>query len=132
MALVRIMSCASLPEALVVESLLGAHGIRATLIGAEMARQRWDLTIALGGIPILVSDVDAATANALVQSGTRPRAERQWESTAFKTHPIRNGVWAAFVFFVLSGIWPIWIANKRNWYSETTDSKATNDKPSDA
>jgi hypothetical protein len=118
MALVQLTTCYSLAEALVIDSLLSAHGVRATLIGQEMARQRWDLTLALGGIPILISDADHETAESLIGSAVDGSAVTPWEAKAFWTNPLFNGAFALAVLVVLSGVWPVWTARSARWQSE--------------
>lgn len=57
---------ADFAEAHVVEAMLCAHGVNAYVFDAQMVRQDWFRTLALGGYRVMVADSDATRAAELV------------------------------------------------------------------
>lgn len=75
MPLVCVCTTLDLLEAEVIKSALEAYDIPTTLAGAEIAHQLDVLTNAIGGIRVLVSDVDAEEACKVISAarGCEPK-----------------------------------------------------------
>ena len=76
---------ADFAEAHVVEAMLRAHGVNAHVFDAQMVRQDWFKTLALGGYRVMVADADTTRAADLVgqyRSGTLAFADEAVERPA--------------------------------------------------
>ena len=68
MPLVCIYTTIDLIEAEIIKSALEAYDIHATLAGAEIVHQFDALASAIGGIRVLVSDIDAEEASMVIRA----------------------------------------------------------------
>ncbi|MBS0233560.1 MAG: hypothetical protein JSR99_08740 [Proteobacteria bacterium] len=96
-----------LPEALVIESLLSAHGIRFATAGKDIISQAPQFAILYGGISFLVSEEDLADAQRLIASGKAVPGYTTIESAAFERRPLRNAI-LAFVMLIMGAPFPFW------------------------
>jgi hypothetical protein len=96
-----------LPEAIVIESLLEARGIRFAVAGMDIASQCPHFVVLFGGISILVDEDDLEIAQALIADGEKVPGYLSLESTNFERRPIRNAV-LAFVLLLMGVPFPFW------------------------
>lgn len=96
-----------LPEAIVIESLLSAHGIRFAVAGKDIISQAPQLAILYGGISFLVCEKDLSDAQHLIASGEAVQGYATIESTAFERRPLRNAI-LAFVMLIMGAPFPFW------------------------
>ena len=96
-----------LPEALVVESLLEAHGIHFSTAGKDIVSQCPHFTVLFGGISILVDEADFESARALIADAQDIPGYKSIESDGFEKHPIRNAV-LAFAILIMGLPFPFW------------------------
>jgi hypothetical protein len=96
-----------LPEALVIESLLGAHGIRFATAGKDIVSQCPHFTILFGGISILVEEADLEDARALIADTRDVPGYKSIESDGFERYPVRNAV-LAFLILIMGVPFPFW------------------------
>ncbi|WP_409559921.1 hypothetical protein [Hyphomicrobium sp. MC8b] len=96
-----------LPEAIVIESLLDAHGIRFVLAGKDIVCQAPQFAILYGGVSFLVNEDDLADAQRLIASGETVPGYTSIESTAFERRPLRNAI-LAFVMLIIGAPFPFW------------------------
>jgi hypothetical protein len=107
MPLIRAHTTLMLPEALVIESLLEAHGIRFTTAGKDIVSQCPQFAILFDGISILVDEQDLETARALIADVEEVPGYLSLQSTNFERRPIRNAV-LAFVMLIMGAPFPFW------------------------
>ncbi len=96
-----------LPEALVIESLLNAHGIRFAVAGKDIVSQAPHFAILYGGISFLVSEQDLAEVQSLIASGEVVPGYASIESAGFERRPLRNAI-LAFVILLMGAPFPFW------------------------
>jgi hypothetical protein len=99
-----------LPEALVIESLLTAHGIRFATSGKDIVSQAPQFAILYGGISFLVSEEDLADTRRLIASGQAVPGYVSIESDGFEEHPFRNAV-LGFLTLIMGAPFPFWYRN---------------------
>ncbi len=99
-----------LPEALVIESLLSAHGILFATAGKDIISQAPQFAILYGGISFLVSEEDLADAQRLVASGEAVPGYTTIESAGFEAHPLRNAI-LGFLILIMGAPFPFWYRN---------------------
>lgn len=99
-----------LPEALVIESLLEAHGIRFATAGKDITFQCPHFAILYGGVSFLVEEADLTDARELIASGMAVPGYVSIESTCFEKHPLRNAVFA-FLILIMGAPFPFWYRN---------------------
>ena len=99
-----------LPEALVIESLLEAHGIRFFTSGKDVVSQCPHLAILFDGISILVDEEDLENARALIADVEDVPGYKSIESDGFEKHPIRNAV-LGFLILLMGAPFPFWYRN---------------------
>ncbi|MET0640421.1 MAG: DUF2007 domain-containing protein [Hyphomicrobium sp.] len=107
MALENAHTTLMLPEALVIESLLEAHGIRFATAGKDIISQCPQFAFLYGGVSILVDEEDLADARALIASGDEVAGYKSFESDGFERHPVRNAV-LAFLVLIMGAPFPFW------------------------
>jgi hypothetical protein len=107
MPLVCAHTTLMLPEAIVIESLLEAHGIRFALAGKDIISQCPQFNILFGGISFLVDEADIETARALIADAQDVPGYLSIESSGFERRPIRNAV-LAFVMLIMGAPFPFW------------------------
>ena len=107
MPLVRAHTTLMMPEALVIESLLEAHGIRFATAGKDIVSQCPYFTILFDGVSILVEEADLENAVALISDVQDVPGYISLESTNFERRPIRNAV-LAFVMLIMGVPFPFW------------------------
>ncbi|MBA2127765.1 hypothetical protein DLM45_16255 [Hyphomicrobium methylovorum] len=112
MALVTAHRTLMLPEALVIESLLEAHGIAVATASKDIVFQCPQLTTLFGGIEIRVAESDLAAARALIADVVEevPGYETL-ESRAFRRRPIRNAL-LTFAMLLIGAPFPFWYRNE--------------------
>ena len=113
MPLVCAHTTLMLPEAIVIESLLEAHGIRFALAGKDIISQCPQLNILFGGISFLVDDADLETARALIADTEDVPGYLSIESTGFERRPIRNAI-LAFLMLIMGAPFPFWYRRAGN------------------
>ena len=96
-----------LPEVLVLESLLEAHGIRYATAGKDIVSQCPHFAVLFGGISILVDEEDADAARALIGNTEYVPGYASFESTGFERKPIRNAL-LAFGMLLMGVPFPFW------------------------
>jgi putative signal transducing protein len=96
-----------LPEALVIESLLEAHGIRFSTPGKDIVSQCPHLAVLFDGISILVDEEDLENARALIADVEDVPGYKSIESDGFEKHPIRNAV-LGFMILLMGAPFPFW------------------------
>lgn len=107
MPLVIAHTTLMLSEALVIESLLEAHGVRFSTAGKDIVSQCPHFTVLFGGISILVDEADFESARALIADTREVPGYKSIESDGFERHPIRNAV-LAFVILIMGLPFPFW------------------------
>jgi len=112
MPLVHAHTTLMLPEAIVIESLLEAHGIRFSLAGKDIISQCPQFNILYGGISFLVDEADLEDAMALIATAEEVPGYLSIESTNFERRPIRNAV-LAFVMLIMGAPFPFWYRGAR-------------------
>jgi hypothetical protein len=112
MPLVHAHTTLMLPEAIVIESLLEAHGIRFALAGKDLISQCPPCNILYGGISFLVDEADLDDATALIADAEDVPGYLSIESTNFERRPIRNAV-LAFVMLIMGAPFPFWYRGSR-------------------
>jgi hypothetical protein len=112
MPLVHAHTTLMLPEAIVIESLLEAHGIRFALAGKDIISQCPPFNILYGGISFLVDEADLDDAMALIGNAEEVPGYLSIESTNFERRPIRNAV-LAFVMLIMGAPFPFWYRGPR-------------------
>ncbi|MCB1504612.1 MAG: hypothetical protein KDJ47_06505 [Hyphomicrobiaceae bacterium] len=108
----------SLPEAVVMASMLGAYRVPAWLGGTDIAFMSWLTLWPMGGVAVHVMETDAALAAALLRPVDPNKTLR--ESRSFWSHPIRHALAASLIVFGLP--FPVWLANRRLWSSSEADT----------
>jgi putative signal transducing protein len=96
-----------LPEALVIESLLEAHGIRYATAGKDIVSQCPHFAVLFGGVSILVEEADLENARALIADTHDVPGYKSLESDGFEKRPIRNAV-VAFLILFMGAPFPFW------------------------
>ena len=96
-----------LPEALVVESLLAAHGIPFAVAGKDIVSQAPHFSILYGGISFLVSEDDLSDAQQLIRAGEAVPGYESIESAGFERRPVRNAI-LAFLILIMGAPFPFW------------------------
>jgi hypothetical protein len=96
-----------LPEAIVIESLLDAHGIRFVLAGKDIVSQCPQFNILFGGVSFLVDAEDLETAKALIDGAEDVPGYRSIESAGFERRPVRNAI-LAFAMLIIGAPFPFW------------------------
>ncbi|AGK57749.1 hypothetical protein HYPDE_30373 [Hyphomicrobium denitrificans 1NES1] len=107
MPLVRAHTTLMLPEAIVIESLLDAHGIRFALAGKDIISQCPQFKILFGGISFLVDEADLEMARALIADAEHVPGYLSIESAGFERWPVRNAI-LAFVMLIIGTPFPFW------------------------
>lgn len=107
MPLVCAHTTLMLPEAIVIESLLEAHGIRFALAGKDIISQCPQFNILFGGISFLVDEADLETATALIADAEDVPGYVSIESAGFERRPIRNAI-LAFFMLIIGAPFPFW------------------------
>jgi hypothetical protein len=110
--LVHAHTTLMLPEAIVIESLLEAHGIRFATAGKDIVSQCPQFNILFGGISFLVDETDLTDAMALIGDAQDVPGYLSLESTNFERRPIRNAV-LAFVMLLMGAPFPFWYRGAR-------------------
>jgi len=113
MPLVSAHTTLMLPEAIVIESLLEAHGIRAMAAGKDIISQCPQFAVLFGGISILVEEADLATAQALISDAEPVEGYVTLESDAFERRPVRNAV-LGFLTLIMGAPFPFWYRNAKS------------------
>ncbi|HVJ79274.1 MAG TPA: hypothetical protein VM620_15715 [Hyphomicrobium sp.] len=112
MPLVIAHTTLMLPEAIVIESLLDAHGIRYALAGKDIISQCPQFNILYGGISFLVEEADLEDAVALIAGAEEVPGYLSIESTNFERRPVRNAV-LAFLMLLMGAPFPFWYRGVR-------------------
>ncbi len=107
MPLVIAHTSLMLPEILVIESLLEAHGIRFVTASKDIVTQCPHFAVLFGGISILVEEEDIENARALIADTHDVPGYKTIESDGFEKHPIRNSV-LAFLILIMGAPFPFW------------------------
>lgn len=107
MPLVCAHTTLMLPEAIVIESLLEAHGIRFALAGKDIISQCPQFNILFGGISFLVDEADLETVRALIADGETVPGYASIESAGFERRPVRNAI-LAFLMLIMGAPFPFW------------------------
>lgn len=107
MPLVRAHTTLMLPEAIVIESLLEAHGIDFVTTGKNIVFQCPHLAVLFDGISIFVANEDLATARTLIADADEVPGYLSLESTNFERRPLRNG-FLALVMALMGAPFPFW------------------------
>lgn len=102
-----------LPEILVIESLLEAHGIRFVTAGKDIITQCPHFAVLFGGISILVEEEDLENARALIADTHDVPGYKSIESDGFEKHPIRNAV-LTFLIVIMGAPFPFWYRRARS------------------
>lgn len=102
-----------LPEAIVIESLLEAHGIGFALAGKDIISQCPQFNILFGGISFLVDEEDLETAKALIADVKDVPGYLSIESTGFERRPVRNAI-LAFLMLIIGAPFPFWYRGREN------------------
>ena len=102
-----------LPEILVIESLLEAHGIRFSTAGKDIISQCPHFAVLFGGISILVEEVDLESARALIADTRDVPGYKSLESDGFEKNPLRNAV-LAFLILIMGMPFPFWYRRARS------------------
>ncbi len=111
MPLVHAHTTLMLPEALVIESLLEAHGIRVATAGKDIVSQCPHFAVLFGGISILVEEDDLAIARTLIGNAEDVPGYASIESASFERQPIRNAI-VAFLMLIMGAPFPSGIATQ--------------------
>jgi hypothetical protein len=107
MPLARAHTTLMLPEALVIESLLEAHGIRVAMAGKDIISQCPHFAILFGGVSFLVEEADLENAQTLIADTFDVSGYKSLESDGFEKHPVRNALLAFLILFM--GVpFPFW------------------------
>jgi len=101
-----------LPEILVIESLLEAHGVRFVTAGKDIVTQCPHFAVLFGGISILVEEEDFESARALIADTRDVPGYKSIESDGFEKNPIRNSV-VAFLILIMGAPFPFWYRSAR-------------------
>lgn len=109
---VAVFSTLMLPEALVVESLLEAHGIAATNMGRDLAATCPQFTILFGGIHVLVDEDQADVARDLIGSAEPVPGYKTIQSDGFERNPVRNAL-LTFATVIIGAPFPFWYRRKK-------------------
>ena len=96
-----------LPEAIVIESLLTAHGIPFVAAGKDIISQCPHFAVLYGGIAFLVEESDLAEARQIIASGESVPGYTTIESLGFEKRPVRNAV-AGFLMLLIGAPFPFW------------------------
>jgi hypothetical protein len=107
MPLVHAHTTLMLPEALVIESLLEAHGIPAVMAGKDIISQCPQFVILFGGVSVLVDERDLDAARGLIAAVEEVPGYAALQSTAFERNPVRNAV-LAFLMLIIGAPFPFW------------------------
>ncbi len=107
MSLVNVHTTLMLPEALVIASMLEAHGMRVMTAGKDIIAQCPQFAILVGGVSICVDEADAPAARALIRSGEDVPGYKSLQSDGFEKKPIRNAL-LAFLILILGAPFPFW------------------------
>ncbi|MFT3730838.1 MAG: hypothetical protein QM780_05330 [Hyphomicrobium sp.] len=99
-----------LPEAIVIESLLTAYGIRHATFGKDLVCQAPQLAIFYGGVSFLVSEEDLTDAQRLIAEGEVVPGYVSIESESFEVHPLRNAI-LGFLITIMGAPFPFWYRN---------------------
>lgn len=108
MTLVCVYVTYELPEAVVIDGLLQAHGLHPHLQNARMAAMKPILLVALGGIRVLVPEAEGDDAQSLIGEPHTQMRPMTPESDGFWTAPLRNGLFGFGVLFFAGIPAPIW------------------------
>lgn len=101
----------SVPEAVVLGSVLRGYRIRHELQNAAHAVQAWHVMLAIGGIRVWVAKSDAETALALLEEVHPVKGGDLRQSTAFREKRVRNAI-LAFAILIYCGLpFPFWVRN---------------------
>lgn len=112
MALVPAFSTLMLPEALVVESMLQAHGIKAMSTGRELCNLCPHFAIVFGGIWVFVDEADVGAARELIAASVDVPGYKTIESRSFERRPIRNAL-LTFAMLLMGAPFPFWYRRAR-------------------
>jgi hypothetical protein len=107
MPLVIAHTSLMLPEILVIESLLEAHGVRFSTAGKDIVTQCPHFAVLFGGISILVDEDDLESARALIADTHDVPGYKSIESDGFEKYPIRNAL-LAFLILLMGLPFPFW------------------------
>ena len=107
MPLVCAHTTLMLPEAIVIESLLEAHGIRFALAGKDIISQCPQFNILFGGISFLVDEDDLETVRSLIADAETVPGYASIESAGFERRPVRNAI-LAFAMLLIGAPFPFW------------------------
>lgn len=113
MPLVCAHTTLMLPEAIVIESLLEAHGIRFALAGKDIISQCPQFNILFGGISFLVDEEDLETVRALIADTDDVPGYLSIESAGFERRPVRNAI-LAFAMLLIGAPFPFWYRGRGN------------------
>ncbi len=102
-----------LPEAIVIESLLEAYGIRFATAGKDLIAQAPYMAIGYGGVSFFVDESDLADARQLIASGEAVPGYASIESDGFERHPVPNAL-LAFVLLISGAPFPFWYRNAKS------------------
>lgn len=95
------------PEAIVIESLLEAHGIRFAMAGKDIISQCPQFNILFGGISFLVDEDDLETVRSLIADADTVPGYASIESAGFERRPVRNAI-LAFAMLLIGAPFPFW------------------------
>lgn len=112
MALVIAHTTLMLPEALVIDSLLRAHGIRTASVGGDIVSTCPHYAVLFGGIRILVEEDQLAAARQLIAYAEPVDNYEDFQSAGFMRNPLRNGVLITISTFLFGVPLPFWV---RGW-----------------
>ncbi len=96
-----------LPEAIVIESLLTAHGIPFVAAGKDIISQCPHFAFLYGGVAFLVEESDIEAARQIIASGENVPGYETIESGSFEERPVRNAL-LAFLILIMGAPIPFW------------------------
>ncbi len=99
-----------LSEAIVIESLLEAYGIRFSMAGKDITSQCPHFVFLYGGVSFLVDEEDFPDARRLIASAEAVPGYASIESDGFEARPVRNAL-LAFLFLIAGVPLPFWYRN---------------------
>ena len=112
--MVPVMTCLSLPEALVAESYLRGHGIFPALNAYHHASVAWYCLFALNGIQLSVLNIEADRARELLQKGSSSDRGREQTGVDDRVRPTLSEILIAAAGYFLTGLpCPAWVRRRR-------------------
>lgn len=111
--LVPLTVCHSIPQVVVLRSMLRAYGIHTATNAFRYAQLDWYRLVALGGVGIYVLEIDAEHARLLMCPVEGYATNLETEAAAFARNGILNVVIFAVPFLIFGWLIPFWLRNRR-------------------